>query len=139
MTTLLSHSYIRLTRSLLCGLLVFLLSQGQWMLLQGVAWMEMLQDAERGETLVERFGNTFSGTAPCELCVVVQTGLHGEPEDTGPASASVQQDDFRLIYTLLTPEKLDAPWVNDLSFVAGGLLPGSAVADPPSVPPPILG
>ena len=109
------------------------------MLLQGVAWVEMLQDAERGETLVERAGNSFSGTAPCELCLLLQTGLHGEPEDTEPASATVQQDDFRLVYLLRVQDPLFAPAARDISFVTGGLLPGSAVADPPLVPPPISG
>lgn len=139
MTSFNPFPFSQTARSLLCGMLMFLLGQGQWMLLQGVAWLEMLQDTERGTTLVERAGSTFSGLAPCELCVVVQSGLQGGTEDTGPASAPVQQDDFRLIYTFLTPEALDRPWVNDLSFAAGGLLPGSAVADPPSVPPPIPG
>lgn len=109
------------------------------MLLQGVAWVEMMRDTDRGETLVERAGSTFSGTAPCELCLVVQTGLHGAPEDTGPASAPVQQDDFRLIYTLLTLDGLDSPWVHDLSFAKGRPLPASAPADPPALPPPRFG
>lgn len=126
-------------RIMLCALLVFLLGQGPWMLLQGVAWVEMMQDAERGATLVERAGSTFSGTAPCELCLVVQSGLHGETGEEETPQAPAPRDDLRLVYLYLSPGTLDAPGVHVLSFVTGGLLPGSAVADPPLVPPPILG
>ena len=124
---------------MLCGVLIFLLGQGQWVLLQGVAWVEMLQDTERGVTLAERAASTFSGTAPCELCLVVQSGLQGETGEEETSQAPAPQDDLRLVYIHLTADTLDAPGVHILSFARGGLLPGSAVADPPLVPPPILG
>lgn len=130
------HQTVRLT---LGGLLAFLLVQGPWMVLQGVAWAGMLRDTERGATLMERAGSTFSGTQPCDLCLVVQNRQHGNPAEEETPKPPAPPDELRLIYTLLPSSTLDVPKPRAGWFHTGWQPPASAPADPPSLPPPIHG
>jgi hypothetical protein len=66
----------------LAKLLVFLAAVqilgGHWLALQSVAWVGMIADFARGETLVVAIEKTFDGEHPCALCKVVKSGREDE-------------------------------------------------------------
>lgn len=139
MVQLIRRSIFHFSRTLLCGLLAFLLAQGQWLLLQGVAWTDMVQDNSRGKTLLERAESTFSGTQPCPLCLTVSQGLHGDAAGEDAPKAPQPPEDLRLIFALLEAETQPRPSLDDLTFARSGPMPASAPADPPALPPPRFG
>ena len=51
---------------------------GHWLALQSVAWVGMLANYARGETLVAAIEKTFDGEHPCGLCKVVKSGRENE-------------------------------------------------------------
>lgn len=118
-------------------MLAVLLGQGQWMVLQSVAWLDMLQDEGRGTTLLERAENTFSGKQPCELCVLVQEGVLSVPADADNPVPRNSLDDLRLVYVLTLLPELATPRAYGRSYSGHWLLPESALPDSPLVPPPI--
>jgi len=129
-----SRKFLSLT---LYGVMAFLLGQGQWVLLQGVAWVGMLQDADRGRTLMERASNTFSGEQPCELCEAVETGLNASARESETPNAPEAHDEIRLQYTIITSNGLEQPERHDHRFDTGWLQPESVIGAPPLLPPPI--
>jgi hypothetical protein len=63
---------------------------GQWMVLQGVAWVGMAVSYTMEEgSLGTGLSKTFDGEHPCPLCKAVQKGTQedGEPANAGEKSA----------------------------------------------------
>jgi hypothetical protein len=46
----------------------FSLSGGHWMVLQALAWAQMVRDYSKNEPIMEAIQRTFSGSTPCMMC-----------------------------------------------------------------------
>jgi hypothetical protein len=57
----------RLTHVIVLAAFVFSLG-GQWYLLQGMAWVNMICEYSHAVPLPEAIGMTFSGKYPCSIC-----------------------------------------------------------------------
>jgi len=53
---------------------------GHWLALQGIAWVTMLADNSRQNSLVDAVSKTFDGQHPCPLCKAVASGQSEERE-----------------------------------------------------------
>lgn len=78
------NHYAREVKGVLAKFLLFTacvhLMGGHWLALQGVAWVSMLANHSRGETLAAAVSKTFDGRHPCPLCKAVATGQSEERE-----------------------------------------------------------
>jgi hypothetical protein len=52
--------------------LAFWITGGQWLMLQSVAWVNMVRDYSQNATLSQAFTKTFDGNHPCPLCRFIQ-------------------------------------------------------------------
>lgn len=52
--------------------LAFWVAGGQWLLLQSVAWVNMVRDYSQNQTLCQALTKTFDGNHPCPLCRFIQ-------------------------------------------------------------------
>jgi hypothetical protein len=108
---------------------VFTICGGHWIVLQGIAWGEMLVTALQGKTLVTAISQTFDGNHPCSICKSIQhdTAKQKRPE--------VQSSVAKLIFILDRPQDWFPP------VAIGARLPikqlvGFVRNEAPSVPPP---
>lgn len=71
-------------------LAMFSLGGGHWMVLQSVAWSQMLWGYVQNDVpVVEALAKTFNGENPCALCTSVKNGR--QEEKKSPPSLSVQK------------------------------------------------
>lgn len=82
---------------------------GHWAVLQSVAWTGMLIDNLRGRTVVEAVERTFSGKAPCKLCVAVKQGR--ETESKQATAKLVVKLDAVLAPKVALPARAEAPMI----------------------------
>ena len=52
--------------------LAFCVMGGQWLMLQSVAWVNMVKDYSHNATLSQALAKTFDGSHPCPLCRFIQ-------------------------------------------------------------------
>jgi hypothetical protein len=52
--------------------LAFWVTGGQWLMLQSVAWLNMVRDYSQSSTLSRALAKTFDGNHPCPLCRFIQ-------------------------------------------------------------------
>ena len=72
-----SQRALRFGRYLLIGALIISMG-GHWVLLQTIAWGNMLVDFSSKSSLSEAVEKTFDGDHPCALCKVVKTSKSDE-------------------------------------------------------------
>lgn len=94
---------------------------GQWMVLQGVAWLSMAvtYSVESG-SVSSGLSKTFDGDHPCPLCKAVQKGSQEERDPAAPAAGgkSLVQSKAELcsfeIIRLFPPaaSRLDVAWLD---------------------------
>jgi hypothetical protein len=53
-------------------ILLFWVTGGQWLMLQSVAWINMVRDYSQSSTLSRALIKTFDGNHPCPLCRFIQ-------------------------------------------------------------------
>ena len=53
-------------------LLVFWITGGQWLMLQSVAWVNMIRDFSKTDSLSQSLRKTFDGQHACPLCRFIQ-------------------------------------------------------------------
>lgn len=73
---------------LLC-LAMFTIAGGHWLLLQSIAWAQMIRDYSRDTSLVEAVEMTFSGKQPCAMCVRINEGKNSEQKQ--PATVKLDK------------------------------------------------
>jgi len=52
--------------------LAFWVTGGQWLMLQSVAWVNMVRDYSQNASLSQAVAKTFDGNHPCPLCRFIQ-------------------------------------------------------------------
>jgi hypothetical protein len=52
--------------------LAFWIMGGQWLMLQSVAWVNMVRDYSQNQSLSQALKKTFDGNHPCPLCRYIQ-------------------------------------------------------------------
>jgi hypothetical protein len=60
---------------------LFFLLGGHWLTLQSVAWVRMLAEFSRTDSLVRAMEKTFDGKHPCKLCLSVREGRQQEQRE----------------------------------------------------------
>jgi hypothetical protein len=82
---------------------------GHWLLLQSAAWVGMMMDFARHDSLPVAIEKTFNGTHPCQLCKTVSKGRDAEHEQQ-MAKLAVQFEAV-LAPRLVVPPPNEAPWI----------------------------
>ncbi len=73
----------------LMALALFTILGGHWLVLQGVAWSQMMRDYRLSEgSLRAAVVKTFSGEAPCDLCERITEGRRQQEQQ--PATLQLQ-------------------------------------------------
>jgi hypothetical protein len=62
----------KITAHLTILLLVFWVTGGQWLMLQSVAWVNMIHDFSKTDSLSQSLCKTFDGHHACPLCRFIQ-------------------------------------------------------------------
>ena len=81
-------NYVRVFRKLGHVLLIVALLAsvgGHWVVLQSVAWTNMLAENLREVSVTEAFEKTFDGRHPCCLCKAIKEGKKSEKKSELPA------------------------------------------------------
>jgi hypothetical protein len=108
---------------------------GHWALLQSVAWTGMIVSFSRQSTLHESVVRTFSGEAPCSMCVAIADGIQDEARNRADASRPAPES-TRLFGLVESHHRV--PFSRDQGQKASMTLPSprSQPADEPLLPPP---
>lgn len=72
-----------------------------WDAVQVFAWGKMVHDYSRFMTVAQAVKITFDGSAPCEICVVVDEAKHSQPPDQ-----QVERSHERVLLACQVPEKI---------------------------------
>jgi hypothetical protein len=102
---------------------------GHWLVLQSVAWSEMIVEYSRTTNLTVAVEKTFDGEHPCELCKQIQTGKRNEQRRDAQVIAGKLEFFYLATPALVLPEQVG--WLQSVldDF-------SDARAEQPSVPPP---
>ena len=65
---------LRATGYPLIFLAMFSIAGGHWAVLQSVAWAGMLVEFSKNSNLGAAVSKTFSGKAPCKMCMAIEAG-----------------------------------------------------------------
>lgn len=107
---------------------LLLASGAHWVLLQGLAWTQMLADYSRSDSIAAAVAKTFDGKHPCRLCHRVVK------ESTGDRELPASVDPAQKVGFFLAPPTADIapPCGRDRDFPASRLRgPGDLFFDPP--------
>jgi len=118
--------------SLMC-LAMFSIAGGHWAVLQTVAWAQMLRDYSKDATVAEAVEKTFSGEAPCSLCVQIDQARQQEEK----LPATVKVDKKAEIVLLSSHDILNKPFGLDFSYPSLGDVSFATRSNSPPVPVPI--
>ena len=118
---------------LICAAL-FSLSGGHWLVLQTIAWAQMLRDNSRGASLREAIAKTFDGSSPCTMCKKIAEGQQKE----GKPAAVVKLDKKAEVLSLSALLSLKKPESRDFFYPTCGEPAFSERCEAPPTPIPIL-
>ncbi|HQZ27347.1 MAG: hypothetical protein KA250_12225 [Verrucomicrobiales bacterium] len=104
---------------------------GHWFAMQGVAWVTMLVDHSREDSLVVAIGKTFDGQHPCTLCKVVDDGQDEERRQ----KEALTELSAKLLAVLPTEVPMEKMAPSDLSYFSRTTSPQSVDLVPISPPP----
>ena len=102
---------------------------GHWLALQSVAWVGMLANYARGETLGVAIEKTFDGEHPCDLCKVVKTGRDEEQKQ------QVVKVVVKLDAVLATAATLKVPQASEWKYFVSVSVINGRTLSPPTPPP----
>jgi hypothetical protein len=111
--------------------LAFWIAGGQWLLLQSVAWVNMVRDYSQSGTIFQALSKTLDGNHPCPLCRFIQK--EKAAQSSAKSVISVQKRPFLTVpFVVLT--------VNILCYSCVPLIQSilSRLYSPPPSPPPKL-
>jgi hypothetical protein len=118
---------------LICAAL-FSLSGGHWLVLQTIAWAQMLRDNSRGASLPEAIAKTFDGSSPCMMCKNIAEGQQKE----GKSAAVVKLDKQAEVLSLSALLSLKKPESRNFFYPTGGEGTFWERGEAPPTPIPIL-
>jgi hypothetical protein len=78
-------------------LLVFWVTGGQWLMLQSVAWVNMIRDFKKTDSLSQSLCKTFDGHHACPLCRFIQKQKEAEANQTNKALPKVQKAEMYFV------------------------------------------
>ena len=67
----------------------FSLAGGHWLVLQTVAWAQMLRDYSKSAPIAEAIERTFSGGYPCTMCIKITE--EQQKEEKAPATVKLDK------------------------------------------------
>ncbi len=102
---------------------------GHWLALQSVAWVGMLANYARGETLVTAIEKILDGEHPCDLCEVVKSGRADEQK------RQVMKVVVKVDAVLGTVLRLPLPQGAEWKYSAGVPALAARSLEPPEPPP----
>ena len=87
----------------------FSLAGGHWLVLQTVAWAQMLRDYSKSAPIAEAIERTFSGGYPCTMCIKITE----EQQKEEKAPATVKLDKKAELFLLSARDLLRnrKPWI----------------------------
>ena len=119
-----------LSATLLLGL-----SDGGWVLLQGVAWARMIVDYSRTQPLWQALEDTFDGRHPCPLCKTIRKSREASRErEQAPVPQPPAPREAILTETSTCHPDGSWSW-----YAATAPRPGTSWEKPPLKPPPRAG
>jgi len=83
---------------LLIILLLFWVTGGQWVVLQSLAWVNMVRDYSRTDTVCHAISNTFDGNHPCPMCRLIQKQRSEESKNQKSAPEVKKPELFLVAY-----------------------------------------
>ncbi len=118
----------------LMGAAFFSLTGGHWVVLQTVAWAQMLHDYSRTAPIAEAIERTFSGDYPCTMCIKIGEGQQKE----GKAPATVKLDKKTEVFLPSTQDLPGKPKGTDFSYTPLSEMALAKRCEAPPAPIPIL-
>ncbi len=113
---------------------VFALMGGHLAAVQAVAWGNMIRDYTASEgSVLAGVEKTFSGEAPCELCLLVKEARKSESEKPSGLTVNFKIDAL----PALAATQLRAPFGGDHVYSLVAALPPPSRADAPPQPVPL--
>ncbi len=100
--------FLKLGHVLLC-LALFAMAGGHWVILQGVAWSTMIVEYSRIAPVTEAVQKTFSGEAPCPLCLSIAKAKQEENREKPTAPAQLSLDKIVLASRFEFPKRYPSP------------------------------
>jgi hypothetical protein len=73
---------------------MFSIAGGHWAVLQTVAWTGMVVEYSKGSSLVAALTKTFSGKAPCKMCMAIDAGKQKESRLPAPVKPDKKAEKF---------------------------------------------
>ena len=112
----------------------FSLAGGHWLVLQAVAWAQMLRDYSQSAPIAEAIERTFSGNYPCTMCVRITE----EQQKEEKAPATMKLDKKAEPFLLSARDLLRKPESKDFSYLPSGEIAVAERSEAPPVPVPIV-
>jgi hypothetical protein len=119
--------------SLVCAA-SFSLAGGHWMVMQTVAWAQMLRDYSKSAPMAQAIQRTFSGAAPCSMCRMIVKGQQKE----GRAPATLKLDKKAEVFPLSARDQLRKPECKDFCYPPSGEAVFAKRFEAPPFPIPIV-
>ncbi len=116
----------------LVALALFTTSGGHLMVLQSVAWAQMIRDFAQEMSVAAAIEKTFSGKAPCSLCVTVSEGRKSE-QKLPTTVANLKKIE---VFVVSGTDLLPPPDCTDFSYPPSRTPSWAARGDAPSAPVP---
>lgn len=114
-------------------LAMFSIAGGHWTVLQSVAWAGMLIEYSKNSNLGAAVEKTFSGKAPCKMCVSIEAGKQKESRLPASVKADKKIDKFLSRAT----ESAPPPAAKPFSYAPVSDETASLLPSPPPAPVPI--
>jgi len=115
-------------------LAMFSIAGGHWAVLQGIAWVQMVQEYSQEVSVARAVQMTLSGEAPCSMCKKIAEAKH--QEEKAPATAKL--DKKAEIFSVAESTLLQKPVSRDFAYCRPAAASFDVRADAPPTPVPIL-
>ena len=124
--------------TMVMALALFLVAGGHWAMLQGVAWVTMVNDFARGASLTQAVEKTFDGKHPCSLCKKIAKAKSSETSEERTPS-TLKADKKAGDFVSVTGPELPLPSVRPMVFGPPPFVSMPERFFAPPVPVPIAG
>ena len=122
--------------TLMMALSLFLVAGGHWALLQGVAWVTMVHDFSRGDSLTQAVEKTFDGKHPCAMCKKIAKAKNSEASGE-KAPVTVKMDKKAEVFVKAPGSELPTPVSRPFAYGAAPFVSIPELCFAPPVPVPI--
>ena len=79
-------------------LLLFWATGGQTLLMQTIAWVNMVRNYSNSDTVCHALSKTFDGNHPCKLCLLIQKQKSEENKNRKTVSKEEKSDLFLVVF-----------------------------------------